>query len=367
MLISSLLLASCTNTPSGTANACSSPSNTPLEDSNLATAVQNALELSAEPTCDDLEALTLLIARDQEIQSLQGLQYASNLTGLAVERNEIEDLSPLAELTSLEALHLDDNPIADITPVTGLTELDTLFLWNAQIEDFSVLAPLTKLQWVVLGGNPTSDISVVDNFPNLTFFGASDMGLTDLSVLEGKELTFLWVNHNPDLEDFSVIEDMTDLSALLAGGTGFDDGDMALLADKNLVRLQLWGNAGVTDLSVLEGMAMLSFELDIGGSGVVDLTPIQGLSELKQLRVYSLGLANADVDFLRDFSELELLIVDDNDLIDLGFLVDNAGIGEGDFVDVTGNSLDLNDPTVQQQIQALLDRGVDLQYEPQNE
>ena len=47
----------------------------------------------------------------------------------------------------------------------------------------------------------------------------------------------------------------------------------------------------------------------------------------------------------------------------LDVVVANAGIGSGDWVDVRNNLLDLNDATVQGQIQALLDRGVDLQYQ----
>jgi Leucine-rich repeat (LRR) protein len=223
------------------------------------------------------------------------------------------------------------------------------------------------MQYFYISDNPVGSIDVVGNYDDLIELGAARTGLTDLSPIAGKNLTYLWVNNNATLEDFSSINTMTTLEALLVGDTGFDDNDMPLLANKSsLQRLQLWANEGVSDISVLESLSRLTQEIDIGGTSVTDLSPIYGLTDLKQLRVYHLGLTSAEIDFLRDFNQLEVLYLDGNELTDISTLVRNSGIADGDVVNISDNLLNLNDPSVQADIQTLLERGVNLTFEPQS-
>ncbi|WP_125767160.1 MucBP domain-containing protein [Lapidilactobacillus wuchangensis] len=83
--------------------------------------------------------------------SLEGLQYATNLTEIMLQSSvstayygDITDVSPLAGLTKLTDLELTGNRITDVTPLAGLTNLKQLGLAFNHIGDFSSLSSLTK-------------------------------------------------------------------------------------------------------------------------------------------------------------------------------------------------------------------------------
>src|SRR5690606_19793024 len=103
--------------------------------------------------------------------------------------------------------------------------------------------------------------------------------------------------------------------------------------------------------------------MDLGVSGLTgaDLSVVQGLTQLLELRMDYVELS--DISFLEGFDDLRVLSLRGNQIASLAPLVANPGIGEGDFVDVSQNPLDLSDPAVMADVQALLDRGVDLYYE----
>ena len=315
-----------------------------IADPSLEAAVRAELERTDGPlSCDDLAVLTILVAEGVGIASLAGLQYATNLVTLRVNENAIGDLWPLAGLTTIEHLQFHDNRVSDPTP----------------------LADLLALRVVMLGDNPIDSIEVLRDKHALRFVGAARTTITDLSPLADKDqLIYLWVNGASNVTDFSPLAGLSALETLLIGGTAFGDGDMPMLAGMPaLTRLQLWATS-VSDLTALAG-TQLTNELDIGGSQVRDLTPIHHMTGLQQLRLGWLGLQAGDLGFLDGFGALTLLDLQGNDLTSLASVVALPGLGAGDRLDVSSNRLDLADAAVQADIAALVDRGVDVLYEPQ--
>ncbi|MFC6206776.1 MucBP domain-containing protein [Levilactobacillus tongjiangensis] len=81
--------------------------------------------------------------------SLEGLQYATNLTrlslGSSLDQNpgyyygDVVDLTPLAKLNKLTYLDLQHNRIEDVTPLAGLTNVKTLLMAFNHVQDFSPL------------------------------------------------------------------------------------------------------------------------------------------------------------------------------------------------------------------------------------
>jgi len=81
--------------------------------------------------------------------SLEGLQYATNLTRLdllnsldlspASMRGDIVDITPLASLVNLQWLQLSSQRVSDITPLAGLKKITELNLSSDCIADFSSL------------------------------------------------------------------------------------------------------------------------------------------------------------------------------------------------------------------------------------
>ena len=113
-------------------------------DPKLETAVRIALRMSASEviTREAMLGLVFLEAYDRRIESIQGLQHATNLIALDLGKNAVVNISPLSGLTKLQILFLDDNQIVDVSPLAGLTQLDLLFLTGNPI---SSLAPISHL------------------------------------------------------------------------------------------------------------------------------------------------------------------------------------------------------------------------------
>lgn len=118
-------------------------------------AIRTELDLPAGPvTEDDMKSLrSLELPANAHIKSLQGLEYALNLTSLSVQSNQIEDLTPLSRLTQLETLNLYGNRISDLSPLVSLTELKRLYVSRNSIADLSPLISIPSLQYVDLTAN----------------------------------------------------------------------------------------------------------------------------------------------------------------------------------------------------------------------
>ena len=166
-------------------------------DDNLLLAVREAVfpagtAATTTLTLDDLSDLKVLKASDKGITSLSGLENATNLDTLVLDNNSITSLDSLARLTNLEYLDLQRNwSITDVTPLAGLTNLERLNLDYNRITDVSPLASLTKLTHLGVGGHSNEGISnhnlsqAVASLPDLEWLRVMDIGLTDISFLEG--------------------------------------------------------------------------------------------------------------------------------------------------------------------------------------
>jgi len=120
----------------------------------------------------------------------------------------------------------------------------------------------------------------------------------------------------------------------------------------------------ITDITPLQNLTNLNW-LYLWGNQITDITPLQNLTNL-----YGLNLGDnqiTDITSLQNLTNLQELYLYDNHITDITPLVDNTGIGEGDYVDIRYNYLDLTSGSDDMQnIQTLLDRGVSVQYDPQN-
>lgn len=212
------------------------------------------------------------------------------------------------------------NFVTDLRPLADLDSLAALSVGyprEGRITDLSPLMGASGLTYLNIGGNALegeTTWSLLDTLPNLQTLFVQSNSISDLAPLANyPQITGLDISYNP-----------------------------------------------VTDVSVLASMPSL---MDLGVSGLTgaDLSVVQGLTQLLELRMDYVELS--DISFLEGFDDLRVLSLRGNQIASLAPLVANPGIGEGDFVDVSQNPLDLSDPAVMADVQALLDRGVDLYYE----
>lgn len=240
-------------TPSDDETDSTSPEVVSFADANLERAVRQALKKSEGPlTTDDLASLTRLDAEEQNIKSLDGLEYATaldtlnllgneiedirplsdltNLTFLRLGDNQVEDVSPLSSLTNLKWLSLSGNQVADVSPLSSLTKLQKLNLLGNEIEDITPLSSLTKLRWLNLGNNKVADVSALDGLTNLEWLGLLDNPISQREVNEQvptlieKDVTISVVRSETEIcasaEDALVYTGTPRVMPGVSGGTG---------------------------------------------------------------------------------------------------------------------------------------------------
>jgi len=129
------------------------------------------------------------------------------------------------------------------------------------------------------------------------------------------------------------------------------------------VRLLLDENQ-ISDITPLAGLTDLG-GLFLTGNQISDITPLAGLTDLGGL--FLTGNQISDITPLAGLTSLTHLNLESNQISDIAPLVSNAGIDSGDYVDVQRNYLTLIPSSADMQnIQALINRGIDVVYEPQN-
>lgn len=125
-------------------------------DPTVKAAVEDSLWV-LDPTPTDMLGLISLTIIDEDLTSLSGLQYATNMLSLTVKRCNISDISSLSSLVNLQSLDLERNDIGSIDVLSGMTNLSWLSVHRNRVSDISVLAGLTNLSWVDLRINPLSE------------------------------------------------------------------------------------------------------------------------------------------------------------------------------------------------------------------
>jgi internalin A len=285
-------------------------------ESALAQAVGAALGLApSDPiSCAQAASLQTLNAIGIGLISLTGIQNLTGLLTAGLQSNQIVDLGPLATLAQLETLFLDDNEITDVTPLSGLTGLGNLGISQNQVADVSALSPLTGLRDLDVGFNPVSDISFVSNFLELTGLSVPATNVSSLAPLAGRAIDNLDISYS-DITDLSLIATFTDLRILGAADVGVTDADITGFASlAQLTDLDVRDNLGIANLTPLTAMTQL-VSLFVGYTSVADITPLQGLTNLQRVH-------------------LNGTLVDD-----ISALLNNSGLGSGDFVDLSDTAV----------------------------
>ncbi len=272
------------------------------------------------------------------VEQLAGIEHAVNLRGLSAYDGAISDVSPLAGLTSLLELYLYSNEISDVSPLAGLTSLLELYLYDNEISDVSPLRGLTSLRELVIGGNNISDVSPLAGL-TLERLGLSATPISDVSPLAGmKSLESLSLGSNHNLTDLWPLAGLTSLWYLYLYDT------------------PIW------DLSPLADLRSLTF-LRLGNAPISDLSPLAGLKSLEVLAVGSCyGVVAPDLAPLAELTSLRYLGLDANGISDVSPLLSNAGLGPGDRVLLRSNPLSFE--SVETHVPMLLERGVDVQFDP---
>jgi hypothetical protein len=230
------------------------------------------------------------------------------------------------DITEADMLRLVELPYGhekDIATLEGLqyaSNLEILLVNLNRISDLSPLAGLTRLKWLEIGYNQVADLGPLSRLAAL-----EDLGLAGNQV-----------------ESLAPLSGLTRLTTLEARGNRI--ADLAPLAGLPLDILSIAGNRlqSLAPLALVTSLRILSADQN----RIADLSPLAGLTRL------------------------ELVSLGDNQVSDLGPLLENAGLGTGDTVRLRHNCLDLSPlpapgTKAWQDLQALRARGVSMDVEPQ--
>jgi len=217
----------------------------------------------------------------------------------------------------------------------------------------------------------------------LTRLRAEGKQISDLSGLEYcEDLTNIWLVNN-EIEDLTPLSDLNNLEGLYIGDNNINN--LAPLSELyNLKNLYLIGN-NISSLDSISGLDSLE-HLNLSNNEITKINSLKDLHELKQLY---LGVNNIEnIDALASLSKLEKLVLisnnisslkqlqnlenlkelnlNSNNISDIQPLVDNTGFSTGDKIDLQYNNLDLSEGSEDREnIQSLIDRGVEINYKPQ--
>ena len=179
--------------------------NVDVPDARLNTELQSALSIATTDPITEAKMLSLtkLAVNGQippKIESLTGLESATNLTVLWLLNNNISDLTPISGLTSLADLRLEYNNVSDLTPIENLTSLTMLVLSDNAVGDtgIGIIANFTSLTWLNVISNGITDISSLGDLTSLTFLDIANNSISDISILENfTSLTSIEIRGNP--------------------------------------------------------------------------------------------------------------------------------------------------------------------------
>lgn len=268
-----------------------------LFDPALAAAILNAVGHTRELTFSDILNLTSLEADEAGIESLEGLQWATNLTSLSLRNNRITDISPLAALTQLTDLDLgvdslpQGNLFRDISPLGNLWSLQNLNLQGCAAVDYSILQSLPSLQNVNL-----QNAGIASDEPLITELERHGIhvqtgGSVDLARVLAPSLAaaILYWHGNIDiytrdlhLENHSVtsldgISIFQQLETLRLDDNRISDisplANMPQLREISFKNSGTWVGNSISDISVLATLPVLEY-FDLEGNLITNIEPL---------------------------------------------------------------------------------------------
>lgn len=283
-------------------------------------------------TCADMANLTELEVKYKEINNLNGLQAAVNLSGLDIfsqgTNEKIDDLYVVKFLTYLEQAYFGHNNISDLTPLAGLKYIIVLNLSYNPIVDISPIFSLAPTLSVLnIRNTLIKNYQYIANFVNLTYLDIAASNIEDVSFLESLiKITILNIEYD-NVSDISGIKNMSENS-----------------------KFSIYGVSNqLNDLSALTGKTVSAIK--VGYNNIINIPSFKSYSS-------ATGKCNTTSGGIKTSWN-------SNMITDLTPLVNNTTLCPGDEIYIIDNCLDLANPTTQQHIQTLLGRGIKLTYQPQ--
>lgn len=177
-----------------------------VPDINLKTVINQYFSRSeeAEITKLDLESIKGYIYSDisslgKYICSVEGLQYATNMTELLIENNLLTNMEQLTNLKNLNTLFLNNNLITAIPDLSNMNNLTSLLLNGNEIKDISPISSGKSLRFIKINENRVSDLSSLSTLENLRELRAMNQDIEIKDVIESSDFYTLDISFLKDI------------------------------------------------------------------------------------------------------------------------------------------------------------------------
>ena len=340
-------------------------------DANLAAAIRKALSIEddASITEADMEQLISLTATNAQIDSLSGLQYATNLTALDLSNNEIWSVSQITGLRKLTHLNLSHNKIDFVYGLHWIVSLKELKLAGNPIDikdaasllvlknlsvaidiklptlvnvpdralarilrstlSIPIGVPITKeaLQTMTSLGNnyiregykqgygKIKDLTGLEHATAMTTLSLPYHGMSNITALQSlTQLTSLDLSNNYEISSYTPLSSLTNLTSLNLVNTYISD-ISSLSGLTKLTELNIgvdffgspWGESELSDISSLANLTKLT-SLILSETEVSDISHLSGLTKLTFLSLRETEVS--DISHLSGLTKLTNLSLD---------------------------------------------------------
>ncbi len=234
-------------------------------------------------------------------------------TSLTLNNVSNEDLKKVASLKDvLESLSFWDKgaQITDLAPVAELQKLKTLQIRNC--ENLADLAPIAKLQTLetldLYALKNVTDLAPVGKLANLKTLSMAVLGAPiDLAPLGAlANLVELRISQSVAYANFEFMRTLANLQKANFLAEPKDVVDLSPMAGLTKLKELTFSQANIADISPLAGMADLE-KLALNSSSIADLTPLANMKKLKTLELAYLKTPNLDLTPIGELSELTFL------------------------------------------------------------
>ena len=301
------------------------------------------------------------------VTDITGLEHFSNLKTFGASAAGVTDISPMSNLQHLEIVVFYGIPLTDISPLNASGQngqLKVLTIQGLPLNQ-AALEPLKKwgeIERLTLMEIPLDSLDFLPSGSNLWLLDLNNSGLRDISALANKtNLTNLYLNDNY-IQDISSLSNLTKLKGLNLGSNRISDLN-PLENLLNLDSLDIIDNE-IEDLSPLSNMTKLR-SLRIDNNSIKTLNSLASLEQLEYLRANNTGLE--DITTIKNMKQLKSLSLNSNNITDITPIVQGP-LNSLEELSIKSNYLDLTEGSKDMEnIQLLIDRGVDVYYQPQRE
>ncbi|GEM_PF-1039277 len=233
---------------------------------------------------------------------------------------ELTDITTAAVVKgTLEKLYLNKTGVSNLDFLDGFDSLKCLETDGCKIKSLPELPELNELH---LNGSELTSLDFLKNTPKLRNLRVSDNKITDLSPLNGLDLTYLYADNNR-ISDISPLKTSKSLQTLSLNNNQVSD--ISVLSEcAALMEVQLENNQ-VRDLEPLTGSTKL-FTVKISHNRISSLKPLSNNAKLISLSATNNQLTN--LDGLEDCIDLKYLRVSNNQITDISGIINATQLAD---------------------------------------